>query len=130
MNLTANVQAKTDGPLAPGSVTVRPWGQFESVTSGDGYQIKRITVLPGQKLSLQMHHKRSEHWVIAAGEAIVTCADQVLRLKAGDHVFIPVQAKHRLANEGTTNVVVLEVQCGEYLGEDDIVRFDDIYGRS
>jgi mannose-1-phosphate guanylyltransferase/mannose-6-phosphate isomerase len=107
----------------------RPWGSYDSVDSGPGFQVKRITVNPGAKLSLQKHAQRAEHWVVVSGVAKVTCDDRVFTLKENESTFIPLGAKHRLENPGSEPLHIIEVQSGRYLGEDDIVRFDDVYGR-
>jgi mannose-1-phosphate guanylyltransferase/mannose-6-phosphate isomerase len=107
----------------------RPWGSYDSVDSGPGFQVKRITVNPGSKLSLQKHAQRAEHWVVVSGVAKVTCDDRVFTLNANESTFIPLGAKHRLENPGREPLHIIEVQSGQYLGEDDIVRFDDVYGR-
>ncbi|WP_237133009.1 mannose-1-phosphate guanylyltransferase/mannose-6-phosphate isomerase [Pseudohongiella sp. O18] len=112
------------------TLVYRPWGSYESLSTGPGFQVKRIRVKPGASLSLQMHHHRAEHWVVISGSATVTCDDQVYVLEANESTFIPLGSKHRLQNEGTDWVELIEVQTGSYLGEDDIVRFDDVYGRS
>lgn len=108
----------------------RPWGQYEVLLDEPTYKVKRITVLPGQRLSLQMHHRRAEHWTIVVGDADVTVNEDTFRLTPGEHVYIPLEAKHRVANPGTEPLVFIEVQSGSYTGEDDIVRFSDDYGRS
>lgn len=108
----------------------RPWGSYQSIDSGDGFQVKEIVVKPGGRLSLQMHHKRAEHWVVVEGTARVTCDDRVFVLDTNEATFIPLGAKHRLENLGKTPLRLIEVQCGSYLGEDDIVRFEDVYGRA
>ena len=108
----------------------RPWGSFEVLAEGSGYKVKRIEVIPGHRLSLQMHESRSEHWVIVAGEALVTLGEQELRLRANDELLIPLRTKHRVANRGDATLVFIEVQCGSYLGEDDIIRFADDYNRT
>lgn len=108
----------------------RPWGQYEVLLDADTYKVKRITVLPGQRLSLQMHHRRAEHWAIVAGAAEVTVNETVTQLAVGEHVYIPLEAKHRIANPGSEPLVFIEVQTGSYTGEDDIVRFSDDYGRT
>jgi mannose-1-phosphate guanylyltransferase / mannose-6-phosphate isomerase len=108
----------------------RPWGTYERVDEGENFQVKHITVNPGGKLSLQMHHKRSEHWIVVSGTAEVTCDDKVFSLSQNESTYIPVGTKHRLENIGSDPLHLIEVQSGSYLGEDDIVRFEDIYGRS
>jgi mannose-1-phosphate guanylyltransferase / mannose-6-phosphate isomerase len=108
----------------------RPWGWFESVVAGEGFQVKRILVNPGAKLSLQSHVHRAEHWVVVAGTATTTVDKTVQTLAAGQTVYIPIGAIHRLENRGTVPMVLIEVQIGSYLGEDDIVRYEDIYARS
>jgi len=107
----------------------RPWGMYEVLAEGEGYKVKRIEVKPGHRLSLQMHEQRSEHWVIVTGEALVTVGDQELRRRVNEDVIIPVRTKHRVANPGNALLVFIEVQCGSYLGEDDIKRFEDDYNR-
>jgi mannose-1-phosphate guanylyltransferase/mannose-6-phosphate isomerase len=107
----------------------RPWGSFESIGQGGRYQVKRLVVKPGEALSLQMHHHRAEHWVVVSGTAKVTCDDQVYLLTENQSTYLPVGAKHRLENPGTIPLEIIEVQSGSYLGEDDIVRFDDVYNR-
>ncbi|MDA8544980.1 mannose-1-phosphate guanylyltransferase/mannose-6-phosphate isomerase [Alphaproteobacteria bacterium] len=108
----------------------RPWGTYAALKHEDGYQVKRITVEPGQKLSLQFHHKRAEHWVVAKGKAIVQVGEEEFETGPGEHRYIPLGEKHRLTNVGDTELVLIEVQVGSYLGEDDIVRIEDIYGRT
>ncbi|MDF1819153.1 MAG: mannose-1-phosphate guanylyltransferase/mannose-6-phosphate isomerase [Immundisolibacteraceae bacterium] len=107
----------------------RPWGSYRSIDQGPGFQVKRITVNPGQLLSLQLHHHRAEHWTVVQGSAEVTCGDQRVTLTADQSIYIPVETKHRLENTGDDILILIEVQCGSYLGEDDIVRFEDKYGR-
>ena len=107
----------------------RPWGSYESLDSGERFQVKRLMVNPGKKLSLQLHHKRAEHWVVVHGKATVTCADKVFDLQENESTYIPLGAKHRLENRQSIPLEVIEVQSGHYLGEDDIVRFDDDFGR-
>jgi mannose-1-phosphate guanylyltransferase/mannose-6-phosphate isomerase len=108
----------------------RPWGTYQTVDSGPGYQVKQIVVYPGGRLSLQMHQKRAEHWTVVEGEGRVTRDNEVFALKENESTIIPLGAKHRLENLGEKTLKLIEVQCGSYLGEDDIVRFDDIYGRA
>ena len=107
----------------------RPWGKYDSVDVGDRYQVKRITVKPGAKLSVQMHHHRAEHWIVVAGIAKVTNGDEVFLLSENQSTYIPVGVVHALENPGKTPLEIIEVQSGSYLGEDDIVRLEDIYGR-
>jgi len=107
----------------------RPWGSYESLDAGDNFQVKRLTVKPGKKLSLQMHHRRAEHWVVVKGEATVTRGDETYKLRENESTFIPLGEKHRLENTEDEMLEVIEVQSGDYLGEDDIVRFDDDFGR-
>jgi len=107
----------------------RPWGSYESLIVGEGFQVKRIVVNPGQQLSLQMHHHRAEHWVVVRGTAEVVNGDETLLLKEDQSTYIPIGAKHRLTNPGKFPLELIEVQSGSYLGEDDIVRFEDVYGR-
>ena len=107
----------------------RPWGSFRSLLLADNHQIKEIFVDPGQRLSLQSHQQRSEHWIVTNGPALVTIDDQELRLEAGAHIFIPQGAKHRLTNPGTKKIKIVEIQIGSYLGEDDITRYEDDYQR-
>jgi mannose-1-phosphate guanylyltransferase/mannose-6-phosphate isomerase len=107
----------------------RPWGSYRSLENSDGYQVKHIVVNPGQALSLQMHHHRAEHWTILRGEAHVTRDDQVHVVRANESIFLPLGCRHRLENPGRDPVELIEVQIGDYLGEDDIVRFEDVYGR-
>jgi mannose-1-phosphate guanylyltransferase/mannose-6-phosphate isomerase len=107
----------------------RPWGSYEGVDSGERFQVKRLVVKPGASLSLQMHHHRAEHWVVVKGTARVTRGDEVLLLSENQSTYIPIGTRHRLENPGTTPLEIIEVQSGSYLGEDDIVRFDDHYNR-
>jgi mannose-1-phosphate guanylyltransferase len=108
----------------------RPWGAYTVLQEGPGFKIKRIEVKPGASLSLQLHHRRSEHWIVVRGVADVTCGERVYPVRANESTFIPVETRHRLGNSTTEPLVMIEVQCGDYLGEDDIVRFDDHYGRA
>ena len=107
----------------------RPWGFYESLNAGDRHQVKHLMVHPGASLSLQLHHKRAEHWVVVKGVARVTVGDEVKILQENQSTYIPVETKHRLENPGDEPLSIIEVQSGSYLGEDDIVRFDDVYGR-
>jgi len=108
----------------------RPWGYYESIDAGDRFQVKRIMVKPGEALSLQMHHHRAEHWVVVSGTAKVTRNDETKLVSENESTYIPIGAKHRLENPGKTPLFLIEVQSGGYLGEDDIVRFDDRYQRN
>ena len=107
----------------------RPWGAFTTLEEGPGYKIKRIEVNPGHRLSLQMHYHRSEHWIVVSGTAKVTCGDKEKILGANESTYVPQCTSHRLENPGVIKLILIEVQNGEYLGEDDIVRFQDDYSR-
>jgi mannose-1-phosphate guanylyltransferase/mannose-6-phosphate isomerase len=107
----------------------RPWGSYDSLESRPGFQVKRLAVLPGAVLSLQLHHRRAEHWVVVSGRARITRDDEVYELARNEHTFIPLGARHRIENPGTELLEIVEVQVGDYLGEDDIVRLEDRYGR-
>ena len=107
----------------------RPWGSFHTLEAGPGYKIKRLVVLPGQRLSLQRHRRRTEHWVVVAGTATVVNGTRTLPLRRRACTVIPRQAWHRIENHGRVPVIIIEVQHGTYLGEDDIVRKQDDYGR-
>ena len=108
----------------------RPWGYYDSIDSGERFQVKRIVVKPGAQLSLQMHHHRAEHWIVVSGTALVTNGDKDILLTENQSTYIPLGVKHRLENPGAIDLELIEVQSGSYLGEDDIVRFEDNYGRS
>jgi len=108
----------------------RPWGSYESLVESGRFQVKRIVVNPGQQLSLQMHHHRAEHWVVVKGTARVTCGDHDVMLHEDQSTYIPIGTRHRLANPGVIPLEIIEIQTGSYLGEDDIVRFNDVYGRA
>ena len=108
---------------------IRPWGSFTTLEEGLGYKIKRIAVNPGHRLSLQMHHHRSEHWIVVSGSAKVVCGEMETILHANESTFVPQCTAHRLENPGVIKLVIIEVQNGEYLGEDDIIRFQDDYAR-
>ena len=107
----------------------RPWGSYTILAEGDGFKVKKITVNPGAKLSLQMHYHRSEHWTVISGTGKLTLDDKVVIFKENESTYIPIAVKHRLENPGSIPLSIIEVQNGRYLGEDDIVRFDDVYGR-
>lgn len=108
----------------------RPWGTYTVLEENSSYKIKRIEVLAGQRLSLQKHHHRSEHWIVVSGSALVTCGDREFIINVNESTFIPIGEQHRLQNPGKIPLVIIEVQSGEYLGEDDIVRFQDDYQRA
>jgi len=108
----------------------RPWGWYDSIESGEHFQVKRLHVNPGAKLSLQMHHKRAEHWVVVSGTAAAINGEEILTLKEGESTYIPIGVTHGLENKTNEQLEIIEVQSGAYLGEDDIVRFEDIYGRA
>jgi mannose-1-phosphate guanylyltransferase / mannose-6-phosphate isomerase len=107
----------------------RPWGSYQSVDNGDRHQVKRIIVKPGGRLSLQKHHHRAEHWIVVAGTARITRGEEEFLLEENQSTYIPVGVKHRIENPGIIPLEIIEVQSGSYLGEDDIVRFEDRYGR-
>jgi mannose-1-phosphate guanylyltransferase/mannose-6-phosphate isomerase len=107
----------------------RPWGWYDSIDTGARFQVKRIVVKPGAQLSLQMHHHRAEHWIVVSGTAEVTNGDKTFLLTENESTYIPIGHSHRLANPGKVPLELIEVQSGGYLGEDDIVRFEDTYGR-
>jgi mannose-1-phosphate guanylyltransferase len=128
--VVAALRAGADAELTELPATVhKPWGTYATLKTEDGYQVKRITVAPGQKLSLQFHHKRAEHWVVTQGKAIVQVGDEEFETGTGEYRYIPLGEKHRLTNIGDSELVLVEVQVGSYLGEDDIVRLEDNYGR-
>jgi len=108
----------------------RPWGWYDSIDMGPRFQVKRIMVKPGASLSLQMHHHRAEHWIVVQGTAEVTCGERKIILTENQSTYIPLGETHRLANPGKLPLEIIEVQSGSYLGEDDIVRFEDTYGRT
>ena len=107
----------------------RPWGSYDVLDAGDGFQVKRLTISPGASVSFQFHHHRAEHWIVVRGTAKVTKGDEVILLKENESISIPQGMKHRLENPGTTPLEVIEAQMGEYLGEDDIIRLEDNYNR-
>jgi len=107
----------------------RPWGCYQVLDESGNYKIKRIEVNPGERLSLQKHHHRSEHWIVVSGSARVTSGEEVFYVNVNESTFIPIGQNHRLENPGKIPLVIIEVQSGEYLGEDDIVRYDDDYNR-
>lgn len=107
----------------------RPWGSYDSIDNGQRFQVKRLTIRPGAQLSLQLHHHRAEHWIVVSGTARITCGDKVFLLEENQSTYIPIGERHRIENPGKIPLHIIEVQSGSYLGEDDIVRFDDRYGR-
>lgn len=128
--LVERLQMQGRSEAIDGLQIFRPWGNYERLDLGQGYQVKRIVVLPGGVLSLQKHRHRAEHWVVVRGEAEVTIGDDVRALSPGQSVYVPLGAVHRLANRGDQPAVLIEVQTGDYLGEDDIVRLEDVYNRA
>jgi len=128
--LVATLERDRRAELVTHPLVHRPWGTYRSIHNGDRVQVKHIVVKPGGILSLQMHHHRAEHWVVVAGTAKVTRGDEELLLHENESTYIPLGTKHRLENPGKVPLHLIEVQSGSYLGEDDIVRFDDTYGRS
>ncbi len=117
-------------PKGIAATEIRPWGSFTTLEEGKGYKIKRIEVNPGHRLSLQMHHHRSEHWIVVSGTAKVTCGDEEKILSSNQSTYVPQCTPHRLENPGVIKLVLIEVQNGQYLGEDDIIRFQDDYSRN
>lgn len=113
-----------------GDADTRPWGTWEVLEAADNYCVKKICVTSGNILSLQLHHYRSEHWIIVEGEAVVTLGDEKLVKKANESVYIPAETKHRIQNDTTSDMIFIEVQTGENLDENDIVRLEDKYGRA
>jgi mannose-1-phosphate guanylyltransferase/mannose-6-phosphate isomerase len=128
-HLVEQLQEQGRDERAHHRLVYRPWGFYESLYCREGCQVKHIVVNAGASLSLQLHHKRSEHWTVIRGVALVTCNDKEFELRENESTFIPLGSKHRLANNSESPVVIIEVQIGEYLGEDDIVRFEDRYDR-
>jgi len=112
-----------------GDHDTRPWGTWEVLDGDEYFCVKRIMVLPQGKLSLQLHHHRGEHWIIVKGEAVVTLGEKLINVKADDAVYIPVETKHRIENKSNAPMEFIEIQTGDNLDENDIVRFEDIYGR-
>lgn len=128
--VVAILKSKKDDRAVFHKTVHRPWGTFTTLNEGAGFKVKRIQVKPGASLSLQLHHHRNEHWVVVRGQARVVNGDKEILMQANESTYIPVGTRHRLTNEGESVLELIEVQCGDYLGEDDIVRFDDIYGRA
>jgi mannose-1-phosphate guanylyltransferase/mannose-6-phosphate isomerase len=107
----------------------RPWGSYDSIDHGERFQVKRLSIKPGAQLSLQLHHHRAEHWIVVTGTARITRGEEVFLLEENQSTYIPIGVKHRIENPGKIPLQLIEVQSGGYLGEDDIVRFEDRYGR-
>ena len=128
--VTRELQRRDHDAFRLHRTVTRPWGTYTVLEDGARFKIKRIIVQPGASLSLQMHHHRSEHWVVVCGMAKVTNGERDFLLATNESTFIPAGHLHRLSNPGVVDLVMIEVQSGEYLGEDDIVRYDDIYGRT
>jgi mannose-1-phosphate guanylyltransferase/mannose-6-phosphate isomerase len=127
--IVAELHARKRSELGAHRKVHRPWGWYDSIDAGPRFQVKRILVNPGASLSLQMHHHRAEHWVVVSGTAEVTCGTKVTLISENQSTYIPLGETHRLANPGKVPLEIIEVQSGSYLGEDDIVRFEDTYGR-
>jgi mannose-1-phosphate guanylyltransferase len=128
-DLVALVEAQGRDEAVSHTRVYRPWGHYQNLEGGEGFLVKRITVNPGAKLSLQYHHQRAEHWVVVSGTARVTNGDKIFDLGPNQSTYIPEEAPHRLENPGTEPLHLIEVQSGDYIGEDDIVRLEDTYGR-
>lgn len=128
-SLVAAINAKPEALVGDRARHYRPWGWYQSLDIGPAHQVKRLVVSPGRRLSLQKHRHRSEHWTVVEGVAEVTLDDRQLTVRPNESVYIPLGAVHRAANNGTVPVTIIEVQCGDYFGEDDIIRFEDDYGR-
>ena len=128
--VVARLKSYARSEAATHAVVFRPWGSYETIASGPRFQVKHIVVKPGEKLSLRCHNHRAEHWIVVSGTALVTCDAQTFSLTENQSTYIPLGAKHRLENPGPSPLELIEVQSGSYLGEDDIVRLTDIYGRA
>ncbi len=129
--------SSSESPFPPAALAqglaateLRPWGSFTVLEEGPGHKIKRIEVRPGHRLSLQMHHHRSEHWIVVSGTARVVCGDKETLLTNNQSTYVPPCTVHRLENPGVIPLILIEVQNGQYLGEDDIIRFHDDYART
>ena len=128
--LVSRLQAASRPEAELHARVLRPWGSYETIAEGLRFQVKRIIVKPGAKLSLQMHHHRAEHWIVVCGTARVTRDEESFLLTENESTYIPLGTRHRLDNPGHVPLELIEVQSGSYLGEDDIVRFEDVYGRA
>ena len=126
---------RPERPLHPAEASriavteTRPWGRWTVLGEGDGYKVKRLEVNPGHRLSLQFHHRRSEHWIVVSGTARVVIGERIEYVQAQESTFVPAGASHRIENPGPLPLIIIEIQSGPYLGEDDIVRLQDDYGR-
>jgi mannose-1-phosphate guanylyltransferase len=129
-NIVAEIKAAQRNEHQQHREVYRPWGKYDSVDNGSRYQVKRITVKPGAKLSVQMHHHRAEHWIVVSGTARVTNGEKTYLVTENESTYIPIGQVHALENPGVIELEMIEVQSGSYLGEDDIVRFKDLYGRA
>jgi mannose-1-phosphate guanylyltransferase/mannose-6-phosphate isomerase len=127
--LVQQLEAKKRDELNLHRKVHRPWGWYDSIDEAERFKVKRIQVKPGASLSLQKHHHRAEHWIVVKGTAEVTCGDKVTLVTENQSTYIPLGEVHRLANPGSIPLEIIEVQSGSYLGEDDIIRFEDTYGR-
>jgi mannose-1-phosphate guanylyltransferase/mannose-6-phosphate isomerase len=127
--VVAQLDAAGDSVAVSHRKVARPCGWYDSVDRGDRFQVKRIAVKPGASISLQKHHHRAEHWIVVKGTAEVTCDGKTFLLAEYQSTYIPIGSVHRLSNPGCTDLEIIEVQSGSYLGEDDIVRLEDVYGR-
>jgi len=119
----------TSEPMHTAPTEIRPWGCWTVLGEGDGYKVKRIDVNPGHRLSLQLHHRRSEHWIVVSGTAKVTIGERIEYVHAQESTFVPAGTSHRIENPGPGSLTIIEIQSGTYLEEDDIVRLQDDYGR-
>ena len=128
-SLVKNLEDKGRSEVKTHSRVYRPWGSYETMDLEDRFQVKRITVKPGEVLSLQKHHHRAEHWIVVKGTALVTRGNEQILLSEDESTYIPLGTVHRLENPGKIPLELIEVQTGSYLGEDDIVRLEDVYGR-
>ena len=128
--IVSDLQQKNRNEHINHKMVHRPWGSYEGIDTGERFQVKRLTVKPGGQLSLQMHHHRAEHWIVVTGTARITCGESVSLLSENESTYIPIGVKHRLENPGKVSLQLIEVQSGAYLGEDDIVRFEDSYKRN
>ena len=128
-NIVKILNKNNRNELIEHSLTLRPWGSYQNINSTKSYKIKKLTVMPGKKLSLQRHKKRSEHWIVIEGTATVTKGNNTFTLNKNESTFISIKEKHRLENKTKKPLIIIEVQTGTYFGEDDIERFEDMYGR-